>query len=118
MTESGNYDREGGKRAMAKLLERVPDLDAAFVASDLMAAGALDALREAGRRVPQDVAVVGFDDHPLIAPHTEPPLTTVKQDPNDQVAHMVTHLLRLLRDEPVRARREVLPTILVRRQST
>jgi DNA-binding LacI/PurR family transcriptional regulator len=117
MSESGNYNRQGGKTAMAALLQRVPDLDAVFVASDLMAAGALDALREAGKRVPEDVAVVGFDDHPLIAPHTDPPLTTIKQDTNDQVAHMVTHLLRLLRDEPVRARREVLPTVLVRRES-
>ena len=47
---------------MQRLLEHPPDLDAVFVASDLMAAGALAALRQAGRRVPDDVAVVGFDD--------------------------------------------------------
>ncbi|CCH34038.1 LacI family DNA-binding transcriptional regulator [Actinosynnema sp. NPDC047251] len=117
LTEDGGFTREGGKRAMAALLDRVPDLDAVFVASDLMAAGALDALREAGRRVPQDVAVVGFDDHPMIAPHTTPPLTSVRQDTSNQVKHMVTQLLRLLREEPIRARREVLPTVLVRRDS-
>jgi DNA-binding LacI/PurR family transcriptional regulator len=117
MTESGGFTREGGKIAMATLLKRVPNLDAAFVASDLMAAGALDALREAGKRVPEDVAVVGFDDHPMIAPHTEPPLTTVRQDANEQVRHMVEHLLRLLREEPIKARREILPTALVRRTS-
>ncbi|GGP49691.1 LacI family DNA-binding transcriptional regulator [Saccharothrix coeruleofusca] len=117
LAEEGGFSREGGKRAMAALLERAPDLDAVFVASDLMAAGALDALREAGKRVPDDVAVVGFDDHPMIAPHTVPPLTSVRQDTGDQVRHMVEHLLRLLRDEPVRARREVLPTVLVRRES-
>ncbi|MBW4720018.1 LacI family DNA-binding transcriptional regulator [Saccharothrix obliqua] len=117
LTEDGGFSREGGKRAMAALLARVPDLDAVFVASDLMADGALEALRAAGRRVPEDVAVVGFDDHPAIAPHTTPPLTTVRQDTGDQVKHMVTHLLRLLREEPVRARREVLPTALVTRGS-
>ncbi|MFC6089039.1 LacI family DNA-binding transcriptional regulator [Saccharothrix sp. BKS2] len=117
MTEDGGFSREGGKRAMEALLARVPDLDAAFIASDHMAAGALDALREAGRRVPEDVAVVGFDDHPMIAPHTAPPLTSVRQDTTAQVRHMVSHLLRLLRDEPVKARREVLPTSLVKRES-
>ena len=117
LTASGDFTREGGKAAMADLLKRVPELDAVFVASDLMAAGALDALRDAGKRVPKDVAVVGFDDHPMIAPHTEPPLTTIRQDANEQVRHMVEHLLRLLRDEPVKARREVLPTVLVRRTS-
>ncbi|ACU39488.1 LacI family DNA-binding transcriptional regulator [Actinosynnema pretiosum subsp. pretiosum] len=117
LTEDGGFSREGGKRAMAALLGRAPDLDAVFVASDLMAAGALDALREAGRRVPEDVAVVGFDDHPSIAPHTTPALTTVRQDTGNQVSHMVAHLLRLLSGEQVRAKRQVLPTQLVRRES-
>lgn len=65
---------------MAALLDRRPDLDAVFVASDLMASGALQVLRERGRRVPDDVAVVGFDDLAPIAEHTDPPLTTVHQD--------------------------------------
>lgn len=118
LTEDGGFTREGGARAMAALLERVPDLDAVFVASDLMAAGALDVLRRAGRRVPEEVAVVGFDDHPMIAPHTDPPLTSVRQDADNQVRQMVTHLLSLVRGEPVRAKREVLPTSLVRRASS
>ena len=63
---------------MRQLLDDDPQLDAVFVASDLMAHGALRALREAGRRVPDDVAVVGFDDIE-IARYTEPPLTTVRQ---------------------------------------
>ncbi|MFB9639985.1 substrate-binding domain-containing protein, partial [Streptomyces spiralis] len=54
--------------------------DAVFVASDLMASGALRILRERGRTVPQDVAVVGFDDLTPIAETTDPPLTTVHQD--------------------------------------
>jgi DNA-binding LacI/PurR family transcriptional regulator len=117
MTADGGFSREGGRKAMEALLDRVPGLDAVFVASDHMAAGVLDALREAGKRVPQDVAIVGFDDHPMIAPHTTPSLTSVRQDTSAQVRHMVTHLLRLLRGESIRARREVLPTTLVRRES-
>jgi DNA-binding LacI/PurR family transcriptional regulator len=113
----GDFTREGGQRAMAELLDRVPGLDAVFVASDLMAAGALQALRHAGRRVPEDVAVVGFDDHPMIAPHTEPPLTSVRQDPVVQVQRMAHRLHRLLRGEDPRPRREVLPVELVRRAS-
>ncbi|MEH0634040.1 LacI family DNA-binding transcriptional regulator [Streptomyces bottropensis] len=80
MIEHSDYTRQGGVSAMTALLDRRPDLDAVFVASDLMASGALQALRERGRRVPDDVAVVGFDDLTPIAEHTDPPLTTVHQD--------------------------------------
>ncbi|MCP2166378.1 LacI family DNA-binding transcriptional regulator [Goodfellowiella coeruleoviolacea] len=117
LTENGEFTREGGERAMRALLARVPDLDGVFVANDLMAVGALAALRRAGRRVPEDVAVVGFDDHPLIAPTTDPPLTTVRQDAAEQVRRMVDHLMRLVRGDQVRPRREVLPVTLVRRAS-
>ncbi|MEU6676319.1 LacI family DNA-binding transcriptional regulator [Streptomyces sp. NPDC046925] len=76
----GDFTLRGGADAMTVLLDRCPDLDAVFVASDLMASGALRVLRERGRRVPEDVAVVGFDDLASIAEATEPPLTTVHQD--------------------------------------
>src|SRR4051794_22693811 len=74
----GDYTRDSGARAMTQLLERRPTLDGLFVASDLMAAGALTVLRAAGRRVPDDVAVGGFDDSGLAAT-LEPPLTTMRQ---------------------------------------
>src|SRR5262249_42551985 len=74
----GDFYEESGYEGMTKLLARRPDVDAVFAASDMMAAGALRALREAGRRVPDDVAVVGFDDAP-IASHTVPTLTTIRQ---------------------------------------
>lgn len=77
--ERGDFTTTGGETATARLLDRLPGLDGLFVANDLMAAGALKALRAAGRRVPQDVAVVGFDDAPLAA-LTDPPLTTVRQE--------------------------------------
>ena len=58
----GDFTRESGENAARLLLDRHPDLDGLFVANDLMAEGAVRALQEAGRRVPEDVAVVGFDD--------------------------------------------------------
>lgn len=76
--EHGDFTQAGGEAATRRLLERVPDLDGLFVASDLMALGALRALRQAGRRVPDDVAVVGFDDIPLAAA-ADPSLTTARQ---------------------------------------
>jgi DNA-binding LacI/PurR family transcriptional regulator len=81
---------------MVELLDRVPDLDAVFVASDLMASGALRVLRERGRRVPEDVAVVGFDDMASVAELTDPPLTTVRQEIEEMGRLMVRLLLRSL----------------------
>src|SRR5581483_2858416 len=72
----GDFSEESGYRAIQQLLRREPD--AVFVASDSMALGALRALREVGKRAPQDIAIVGFDDMPFAA-HTDPPLTTVRQ---------------------------------------
>jgi DNA-binding LacI/PurR family transcriptional regulator len=72
---AGDFTRESGARAMRSLLSQHPLLDAVFAASDLMAAGALEALTEAGRRVPEDVAVVGYDDDPMAA-SLQPPLTS------------------------------------------
>ncbi len=80
LVESGDFTQLGGEVATERLLERVPDLDGLFAASDLMALGALAALRRAGRRVPEDVAVVGFDDNEF-ATTADPPLTTMRQDP-------------------------------------
>lgn len=74
--EYGDFTTAGGAEAMRRLLAAHPDLDAVFVASDLMAAGALTVLRAAHRRVPQDVALVGYDDS-AVADVTDPPLTTV-----------------------------------------
>jgi DNA-binding LacI/PurR family transcriptional regulator len=74
---SGDYTQAGGAAATARLLRQAPDLDAIFAASDMMAAGALTTLERAGRRVPQDVAVAGYDDA-AIAASTRPQLTTVR----------------------------------------
>jgi DNA-binding LacI/PurR family transcriptional regulator len=75
----GDFSNTSGAAAMQKLLEQTPDLDAVFVNSDLMAIAAMDVIREMGRRVPEEVAVVGYDDL-SIAEHSNPPLTTVRQN--------------------------------------
>jgi DNA-binding LacI/PurR family transcriptional regulator len=112
----GDFTRESGEAAMRQLLSDDPDLDAVFVASDLMAHGALRALREAGRRVPAEVAVVGFDDIE-IARYTDPPLTTVRQ-PIEEIGHtLARQLLRLLGGHEI-APAVVLPTELVIRESS
>jgi DNA-binding LacI/PurR family transcriptional regulator len=72
------YTPESGATKMRELLERNGDIDAVFVCSDLMAIAAMDVLRAHGRNVPDDVAVIGYDDV-AIAAHTVPPLTTVRQ---------------------------------------
>ncbi|GAA0655433.1 LacI family DNA-binding transcriptional regulator [Kitasatospora atroaurantiaca] len=92
----GDFTPDGGGRAMAELLARRPDLDAVFAASDSMASGALRVLRARGRRVPEDVAVVGFDDVESVAAWTEPPLTTVRQDIEEMGRLMARLLLRRL----------------------
>lgn len=112
-----DFTEEGGRRAMRDLLERVPELDAVFAASDVMAAGALIELRERGRRVPEDVAVVGFDDS-IIARHTNPSLTSVRQ-PVEEIGSSIARILLDEIADPATPRREVLlPTELVIRDSS
>ncbi|MGP2441957.1 LacI family DNA-binding transcriptional regulator [Streptomyces sp. JW3] len=121
----GDFTAGGGERAMRDLLHRCPALDAVFAANDLMAAGALRVLRAHGRRVPEDVAVVGFDDMVQVAEQTEPALTTVRQDIEEMGRLMARLLLRGLDgasgagalDPGVPPAGVILPTTLVRRAS-
>lgn len=114
LVELGDYSQESGERAMSLLLERHPDLDAVFVASDVMALGSLVALRRAGRRVPEDVAVGGFDDSSA-AVAARPALTTIRQPYKRISAEMVRLLLAALGGEPPAA--VIIPTELIRRES-
>jgi DNA-binding LacI/PurR family transcriptional regulator len=92
LVEAGDFTEEGGAAAMARLLARPGSpVDAVFAASDLMAAGALRALRAAGRRIPEDVAVVGFEDS-AVARYAQPPLTTVRQ-PIEEMGRQATRML-------------------------
>ncbi|MDX2390554.1 MULTISPECIES: LacI family DNA-binding transcriptional regulator [unclassified Streptomyces] len=116
----GDFTAAGGARAMAGLLERRPDLDAVFAANDLMATGALETLRARGRRVPEDVALVGFDDAESVAEAADPPLTTVRQDIEGMGRLMARLLLRSLEDRRGAGgppRPVITPTTLVRRAS-
>ena len=117
LEECGGFTREGGQRAMEVLLQRWPDIDAVFAASDLMAAGALSALHAAGRRVPEDVAVVGFDDS-IIALSTQPALSSVHQSMEVTGRELANVLLQTIdaRDQVVR--HVVLETELIVRQSS
>ncbi|MFB8244626.1 LacI family DNA-binding transcriptional regulator [Streptomyces sp. NPDC001046] len=115
-TVEGDFTEASGRRATAELLERHPEVDAVFAASDTMASGALAVLRAAGRRVPDDVAVVGFDDFEL-ARHTDPPLTTVRQ-PLEQIGRTMVRLLLEEMEQPeVAWRHVILRTQLVVRDS-
>ncbi|MEG3628787.1 LacI family DNA-binding transcriptional regulator [Streptomyces poriticola] len=123
LVEEGDFTEEGGRRAMAALLERCPGLDAVFAASDVTAAGARQVLREAGRRIPQDVALVGYDDS-AIARHLDPPLTSVRQPIEEMGRAMIDLLLTEIADRRPAASRGparqhvVLPTELVARTSS
>jgi DNA-binding LacI/PurR family transcriptional regulator len=113
---NGDFTVGGGERAMRDLLARRPDLDAVFVASDPMAAGALHALQAEGRRVPEEVAVVGFDDAPL-ALATRPPLTTVRQPLEEMTRALTDLLLRRIAGTVPDHEHVVCETTLVRRAS-
>ncbi|MFC5661663.1 LacI family DNA-binding transcriptional regulator [Kitasatospora misakiensis] len=114
---TGDFTEDGGRRAMRELLERCPDLDAVFAASDLMAVGALSVLRARGLDVPGDVALVGVDDSP-VARHLDPPLTTVRQPIEEMGRRMAGLLLRQIAGEDRGPSRLVLPTELVVRESS
>jgi DNA-binding LacI/PurR family transcriptional regulator len=116
LIEIGDFSEESGVRAMTALLDREPGLDAVFAASDLMAAGALRALRAAGRSVPDEVAVIGFDDS-IMARQTDPELTTVRQPVNELGREVTRRLLEMIGTGAAPAPGLVLPTELVVRGS-
>ncbi|MFN4001038.1 LacI family DNA-binding transcriptional regulator [Microcella sp.] len=111
----GDFTLAGGVRAARELLDAHPDLDAIFVASDLMAMGVITVLRERGIAVPEQIAVVGFDDSPA-ALASEIPLTTVRQPSVEQGERMARVLLDLLDGVPTR-RQHLMPTEVIVRAS-
>ncbi len=113
--EDGNFTADGGSAAMQRILDSGVEVDALFIASDLMARGALAALGRAGVRVPDDVAMVGFDDSP-VARTVNPQLTTMRQPSHEQGEQMADMLLSILAGgTPPRV--TILPTELVVRDS-
>lgn len=123
LVQPGDFTEEGGRRAMTELLARRPDLDAVFAGSDVMAAGARQVLREEGRRIPDEIALVGYDDS-AIARHMDPPLTSVRQPIEEMGRRMIDLLLTEIADRRPAVTRElerrqvVLATELVARRSS
>jgi DNA-binding LacI/PurR family transcriptional regulator len=120
--EAGDWSARSGFAAMQRLLAADPGLTAVFVANDHMALGALRALDEAGRRVPEDVSIVGFDDVPE-AEFFRPPLTTVRQHFPEAGRRAVRLLLDVIRpdeaaDSGLETGPDLVPTELVSRRST
>ena len=92
LIEYSGLDRDDGEMAMGRLLATGLEIDAVFAASDAMAADAMWALQILGRRVPEDVAVIGFDDSPIAAA-TQPPMTSVRQPVEDMGREMTKLVL-------------------------
>jgi DNA-binding LacI/PurR family transcriptional regulator len=115
LVASGDFTVAGGARAMRQLLESCPDVDGVFAASDLTAIGAMQVITETGRLIPDDVAVVGFDDI-REASLTTPGLTTVRQPIGDLGRTMARLLLRRL-DGDEAPHETVLPVQVVGRSS-
>ena len=111
----GDFNRPSGVAGAAELLDR--HVDAIFCANDATAAGALETIRARGLRVPEDVALAGFDDLDFAA-QLDPPLTTVRQGVRQQGVEAARALLQLLGDAGRSPRRVLLPTELVIRHST
>jgi LacI family transcriptional regulator len=114
----GKWSEAWGRDAAHILLRSGDAFDAVFCGSDQIARGVADALREAGRRVPEDVAIVGFDNWEVMAEASRPPLTTV--DPNlTELGQLAARkLLQAIDGEPLEERRVLQPCDLVIRQST
>jgi len=91
----GNYSTEAGHEGMHKLLDQDPEMDSVFANSDFIAIGAMNAIRERGMRVPEDISVVGYDDISL-AQYSNPPLTTVRQNINESGRLLVQNLIQYL----------------------
>ncbi|WP_166355194.1 LacI family DNA-binding transcriptional regulator [Phytoactinopolyspora limicola] len=116
LVEFADFQVDAGREAAARLLDRA-DVDAIFGANDLIAIGAMHALRSAGRSVPDDVQVVGMDDT-ILAATSFPPLTSVSLGSRERGGLAADMLLARLRGEPGAARRETVPPALTVREST
>lgn len=112
----GDWSHDGGYRAAQDLLQRAPHMTAIFSHNDEMAISAMSALFQAGRRVPQDIAIIGYDDIPAAA-YSYPSLTTIRQ-PMQAVGETAIKLLLDLLQNPQQERKKILlKPALVRRES-
>lgn len=112
----GDYSMLGGARAMREVLASYPEVDGVFVASDLMTSGAMPVVLERGLRIPDDIALVGYDDSPAVEA-CEIPLTTVRQPSEEMGREMADILLGVLSGDTDRPRTTIMPTTLIVRES-
>jgi len=113
----GDLTQQGGYRAMRELLALEPPPDAVVVCSDLMAFGAINALREQGLKAGKDIAVFGFDDIPMAA-HFNPPLTTIHQPIYEIGSRLIKMLTTILNGDELEEKHIILEPSLVVRQSS
>lgn len=113
---TGDWSPASARLGARRLLDDHPEMDGLFVASDLMAVEAMAVLAESGRRIPADVAVVGFDDS-AVAVTAKPPLTTIHQSFEQSAAEAVRILNELIAGTSTGPQHVVMPTSLVRRES-
>jgi DNA-binding LacI/PurR family transcriptional regulator len=112
----GDYDLQSGFNQMEALLNNHTNIDAAFVASDTVALGAMAAIRKRGLRIPDDIALVGFDDVPL-ARYASPPLTTIHLPALELSRLAGETLVKLIRGSSIKQKQVILDTHLVIRES-
>jgi DNA-binding LacI/PurR family transcriptional regulator len=112
----GGFDSESGFLAMRELLSRKTRPTALFAGNDTIAIGAMAAIRDAGLRVPEDIAVVGFDDLPFAA-YVNPRLTTVRTHAADQGAYAARAAIELLDGVHIGMKKNIVPLELVVRES-
>ena len=117
LIKEGNYTPSSGYHAMKQLLTESPRPSAVFVASDVVAAGAILAIKRAGLRIPEDIAIVGFDDIPM-AEYLDPPLTTVRLPAFGLGWAAGERLIRLIRGEGLDQTDLFLESQLIIREST
>jgi DNA-binding LacI/PurR family transcriptional regulator len=115
---NGDWTPSSGERCIRMLLEWHPEMDAVFICNDQMALGAMKVARQMGRTIPEDLAVVGYDDIPE-SPYFSPALTTVRQDVAEMGRQGVKQLLALIDGGENLATRSVVlqPTLIVRGSS-
>jgi DNA-binding LacI/PurR family transcriptional regulator len=117
LEETADFTLEAAESAMERMLLRHPEVNAVFAASDLMAVGALAVIERSGRRVPEDVAVIGFDDTPSASGATTP-LSSIRQPIEEMGREAVSILVREMEDRDALPRQVVFATELVARDST
>ncbi len=117
LIKEGNYTPASGYHAMNELLAETPRPTAVFVASDVVAAGAILAIRRAALRIPEDISIVGFDDIPM-AEYLDPPLTTIRLPAFGLGWAASERLIRLTRSEGLDQTGLYLESELIIREST